>query len=623
MLSSRVARTPSAPPRRRTRPLRSLFWVVLAILGVLGVVHPLWSAYQDVRALKADALLSRQAKAVHNGDALLDVLVKARGPLASLTAMARDYGFLGSLPGLGPIYQDLQHLVVGADAAVQAGIVLTPSLRPLLPAVGYSAGADKAYTHRGGLAALQALVSEAPALHAQLGQALPDLKRMQLAWSAVNPAALPAPIRALPVPWAALPQTGTAVYQSAMRFSAWLPLLPGLLGQPTPQRYWLLFQNSGEMRATGGFITAYGYAVVHDAKPRSMTAYNIYTLDPHNSDPARYQPPEPLMLNRYLHLPVWHLRDANTSPNVPTSIRRLYRFYDSFPGLPQVNGTVLIDTWFVDMLLQDIGGLKLPPQYGSITLTASNANYEMEYIAEKSGLSQANRKAFIGIVMRDLWQQVVHAHGHELLTVLATIQQALRDQYLVLYFNRPQAEALAVKNHWAGTMTVHPQGDYLMVVDENLGGHKDNFFIREQVTSAITERHGRFFQTTTVHWTEPAVLNQWMVVRYAAWIRLYVPLGSRLISLKGGDSPYPPTYVDRSLNKLVISTHIAMPARKSLLVPPSHHVLTATYELPAGINMSTYQIQKQPGVPPVQETVTDKGHTVHGILNSDWILPLP
>lgn len=94
------------------------------------------------------------------------------------------------------------------------------------------------------------------------------------------------------------------------------------MGEKTPQRYLVMVENSGELRATGGFLTAYGYLEQNRGKIDAMSAQNTYAL----LNRIHYRPPAPAPIAKYVYTPTWHLRDANWSPNVPTTVAKIYQF---------------------------------------------------------------------------------------------------------------------------------------------------------------------------------------------------------------------------------------------------------------------------------------------------------
>ncbi|WP_051350963.1 DUF4012 domain-containing protein [Sulfobacillus thermosulfidooxidans] len=367
-------------------------------------------------------------------------------------------------------------------------------------------------------------------------------------------------------------------------------VLQQILGIPLSQTYLVLFQNSGELRPTGGFITAYSVITVKDGQIQIGASHNIYSLQ----NQVTYRPLAPSILH-YVYTQHWHLRDANISPNLPTTVGYIQRFYSSIKGAPPINGMIFVNTWLVDDLLKVMGPLRLPASYHHLTITWQNANMTMETIAEHSHLPQATRKAFIGVMMQELLTQAFKARGSALVHILNTLYHGLQRKYLLLWFANTKSEELAVHYHWAGRIRPHVPSDYLEVVDMNLGGHKDNFFMREVVDVRITQQHDRYVQSDTITWYNPALDNGWLVVPYQAYVRVYVPLGSKLISITAGNGAIF-DYNNLTVNKTVFGRHISLPGRTSLSQPARRGSMTFTYLLPKTLPMTSLWIQKQPGI---------------------------
>lgn len=414
-----------------------------------------------------------------------------------------------------------------------------------------------------------------------------------------------------------------AIQSASQTFMNILPMMVGphpvfakLVGFPHAVRYFLIFQNSGELRATGGFMTAYAYVPFHDGRLGKITSQNIQQLD----SKVTYHPPAPTVIGAYLPVKYWHLRDANTSPDVPQTVATIQRFYRSIPGAPSINGVVFIDTWFVDDLIADVGGLNVPTVGGkTIHLTAQNANYEMEYMAEGMGLPANLRKLFIGTMMKELMHEVFHGHVSELLKVSETLRQALNHKQVLLYFDNKQAEATAARYHWAGIIPTKVHGNYIQVVDENLLGHKDNYYVRESYDVQVKRVKGRNVETVTIHWVDPAIVNWWLTVPYHSWVRVYAPAGSTFISMKGIDS-YAQVTNDTSLNKTVFGGHVDLPGRFSKSQPPSKGTVTVKFQLPRGVNVRRMLVQKQPGMLAEPVRVTADGVTRAILLADDeWM----
>lgn len=564
-------------------------WIIgIGVVTLLAayVVIPLWIIKVRVPRLAQEINTVRSDLHQKKFQQLDTALTRMHSTLSTLQGAGRLGIYARLIPHYGAEYANSMKLLAGA-------VDLTEGARIALKGVPSDLTQHK-------IPALAALLT---AWKPEVVPALPWIRKASQAWNAVRPQGLPGVLRAR---WPLIDQIRQlmpSVIAYGPTLAASGPTLATILGEHQSQRYLVMFENSGELRATGGFMTAYGYLVMSHGKVKSVSSQNIYTL----SAKVRYRPPASLVIHRYLYLWHWHLRDSNWSPNVPTTVQNIYKFYDSVPGVPPVNGTIMVTTWFVDRLLQDVGPVTVPSTVGPVKVTAQNANYEMEYMAEKSGLSQAERKAFISVMMKTILHKAFTARGISLEHILATVTQGLQQKLLLVNFNSSEAQSLLQKLNWAGTIDRKVSGNYLEVVDENLGGHKDNYFIHESVAVDVQKVGKQTVEHVSVTWVNPAPPDgNWLVVPYTAWIRLYLPAGTKLQHLTGENGPIQ-QYLNTAVNKTVIGTHVTVPNKATASAPPSRGTLTYTLLLPKTVPTDRLTLQKQPGVPEITYQVTVGG----------------
>lgn len=581
-----------APPSRRHK----LWWwlagsgVVVALLSVFAAI-PGSNLLHQVTVMKKTVKSLEKDNSTHNF-AGLSAQVSALGQeAAKLLATLHGMQYLGSMPIVGADFRDGEEAMTAVDDGLKGVQTLMPALARMAPLAGYRTRFHPSSSFSGGQK-ISAFVSGLPILGPALKRAYPDFVRAQTAFNKVQPK----DFRGVLAPVGAKLATAQSLLNAAVRN---MPLvyqsasaLQNILGAPRSKRYLIIFQNSGELRATGGFMTAYAFVTLNHGRIGHITAQNMQLLDAQ----VTYRPPASTVIATYLPVSYWHLRDANTSPNVPTTVADIKRFYSSIPGAPGINGIIFIDTWFVDQLIGDVGGITVNTPRGAVTLNQSNANMKMEYMAEGQALPTNLRKKFIGTMMKTLLDEVMHSHGQELARVLSTVNESLNRKFILLNFNNPKAEALVKRYHWGGIMDRHVSGDYLSVVDENLLGHKDNFVMRYHIRTSIRRVGSRYQETASITYRDPAIDNGSLFVPYRSWVRFYVPMGSKLISIAGVDGiPYQ-VYNNTTVDKTVFGGHVDLPPRTSTAEPAARHTVTVTYWLPKGVSMKSLTVQLQPGV---------------------------
>jgi hypothetical protein len=248
----------------------------------------------------------------------------------------------------------------------------------------------------------------------------------------------------------------------------------------------------------------------------------------------------------------------------------------------------------------------------------------MEYVAERLGTKQAQSKAFLGTLLNELRKRFLHASGNTLVGMLSTLQAGVAESHMAVYFNNPAEERLAVRWGASGAVPRTVNGDYLSVVNDNLGAHKDNFFLQTDVSTTIRRlSSGVLEQTVQIHWIMPAVAHGWLVVPYTGWNDVYVPKGSHLVSATVMPGSKIRVGTNQSLNKTVFGMRLDIPARTSLKVPPTTAQETLVYTLPKDTNPRRILIQKQPGVFGQTLSVQDGGLHVSYYQTRTLTLTLP
>lgn len=607
-----------APVRRnrvfsKKKFVRNMSWLAIFVGIVMFLLWPLGSLAFDGLQAKADLSQLKAGKRAHNFSLISTAISRLTGPMRGIKNNVARLSYLQWIPGISGYWKDANALSQAGYYGMQGLGIMMPQLSKVAPLFGYSTATTPHAKPVSGKAKIYGFVHALPEIGPALMQAKTPLTKANSYFQQVNPQLLSSQLAKYGVSIGSLQQISQGLVANIPTIDHSVSVLQSVLGVPHAKRYLLVFQNSGELRPTGGFMTSYGYVTLNNGKLGKLTAHNIYSL----ASVVTYRPSAPPILG-YVYTQHWHIRDANLSPNVPTTVNYIQRFYNSIPNAPHINGVIFIDTWFVDKLLQAVGPITMPATYHHIKITAQNANYEMEYLAERAGYPAATRKKFIGIMMHMLIHKVMSSHGSQLTKVIGAVGSSLTHKLVVVNFHNPQAQALAVKYNWAGTFDRNVRGDYLEVVDANLGGHKDNYFMHYYVSSNIRKIGTRYQQSTTITWVNPAVLDHnWLVVPYKSWTRLYVPYGSRLISITGNVNGLKEQYNNNLVHKTVFGDHVSIAGRKSLKQPPAKGHMTVTYWLPKGIHLSQYVMQKQPGVRGLHETVNFGSFKKTFYLNQD------
>lgn len=307
-------------------------------------------------------------------------------------------------------------------------------------------------------------------------------------------------------------------------------VLPSFAGYPQQKTYLFLLENNNELRPTGGFIGTYGILKVKDGEVVSLSTDNIYNLDAKAEDFLRIDPPEPL--KKYLDSQRWFLRDANWSPDFPTSALQVLSMFDQEKQAPQhLDGIIAITPTFVQSLMRLTG----PISTDGVTFTSDNVVDQLQYQVEvafvRKGITDANRKDIIGDMSAMLFERLLALPKTKWGELATTLGAMTKEKHLLLYTGDNETEALIASNGWGGEVRT-PQGDGFFVVDANLASLKTDQTMERSITYSVAPEGNDLLATLAITYNHRGNFD-WKTTRYRTYTRVYVPDGSTLLDHQG------------------------------------------------------------------------------------------
>jgi hypothetical protein len=393
------------------------------------------------------------------------------------------------------------------------------------------------------------------------------------------------------------------------------PAIPTLLGVDEPQTYLILVQNNHELRATGGFITAVGTITVDKGRLSGLEFTDSYVIAPDTED----HPLAPEPMKQFMGIEILFLRDANWSPDFPTSARFAQALYAQDVGV-EVDGVVAVDLRSVELLVGALAPLEVP---GADTpLTGDNILEQiMNFWDQPPGTDISpeaghewwlQRKDFMPLVAKAAIERIQSGDFNPI-SLAEAIHSALNERAVQIWLADPEAAELLAEQGWDGRMLPEEGADYLSLIDMNMGYNKVNAVLEReldykvdwpddpaapaQATLTVTYRHPlnvvdeRCSPQTgygmLVTYTE-------MIERcYFGYVRLYVPKGSELLSLDGVEA--------NSVHSQAGERGTRVFAGYFSMKPGQEHTVTFTYHLPPSITPEDYRlvVQRQAGIGPL------------------------
>lgn len=595
------------------------FGIVIVLLVVIGLM-----------LLPMRGVMAKTQNTVTVGKAMLSAiksqdLEKTKEGLAntrkSMEELRSEYNkviALKAVPVLGAYVSDGDHAIKAAFAGLDAGDRAIEALEPNADILGLKG--ESTFVSGTADDRIQTAVKTMNALVPKINAMAESIDVLRKELDYIDPARYPEKVRGVVIR-ANLVSAKETIDNAANLFVNAQPLLmnlPKMLGEPEEKRYLVLFQNDKELRATGGFITAYAQFRFVRGKAILEKADDIYTLDA--SLRKKFPAPEEILK---FHKGVYNLniRDSNLSPDFKVSMQKFEELYDSASGKEKIDGIFAVDTHVLVEALRILGPMNVYGREFSAEIDkrcdCPRAVYELEdYSTRPVGYVREARKDIIGVLLQSILQKALGVSPSQYWgSLFQMLLSEIGQKHVLAYLHDDEAQKAAESFNMAGRiMTAEEtaavlkyqegQGwDYLHINNSNMAGAKSNMFVSEKYTKDTTvNSDGTVTTKLTVEYKNPyqgsdCGLESGGLCLNAPlrnWVRVYVPKGSKLVESKGTQSPKDnkPVPMDsfESLGKTVFEGFL-------IVNPMGTARLDITYTSPVKSADTKYRLlfQKQPG----------------------------
>ena len=570
--------------------------ILLILLVLFAVVYlPLRGAYSAAKRMVSASRAVSEAVKNENLDDIRSNLRLMKSANDDLNGSLAWLFWVRAVPYIGNFYADAKHFASAAQSELTAANMIADSLDPYKTELGFTGSPTP------GIDRLTQFVKILDKITPQLDKIQPYLKKARAEVSSIDVSKYPESFGKTPlksrIDVAKNFIIGADIAISDHRDA--LSIAPSALGQPTPKTYLLIFQNDKELRATGGFMTAYAFLTFNGGHISSTTSDDIYRLDEKLLERCRsvicpLTPPDPIV--RFLPeangkpKSAWSMRDSNLSPDVPTSMQSFEKMYSYLPNAEKFDGIILIDTNVVEQLIKITGPIEV---YGT-TYSADfdkrcncpNVIYGLESYAQIIEKGEQGRKAILGQLMQQLLARSLGASADKMPEFINAGIKLANSKHILMYMHDNQTQDALARLNWTGQIQSF-NGDYLHINDSNFAGGKSNLYVNQEVTLDKVVKDGRVVNKLTINYSNTQKYGIWLNAINRDYVRVYVPRGSRLISSKGSEVQVG-TFDE--LGKTVFDAFIQVRPQNSL-------TLQFEYEVPGDFGDKNYPllIQKQPG----------------------------
>lgn len=350
------------------------------------------------------------------------------------------------------------------------------------------------------------------------------------------------------------------------------------------KRFLILLQNNMELRPGGGFLGQYAVVKIKDGNVTKNYFEDANLLDQRITAKI----PAPYPFKRMMSIKKWKFRDSNFSPDYPTNVEKAKYFYRLSGGNSQFDGVIAINADTFNRIF-DLTGPLTVPGYG-ITLDSENATLKLEEIVEKKyimneNIDTQNRKA----IMKTLTNLIIEklAKIENIPKVSKFILEELRNKDVMLNFEDENLQKLIEGVHWGGKVSEDWGGDYLMLVDSNMGALKSNYYVKRDIEYNVDLTGEKPIAELKVFYRNEAPYGDWRTSDYHSYFRVYAPEGSNLLEREMVSYPL----IENDFGKTYFGflLHVLIGGKTDIRIK---------YELPEKVREGDYKllVQKQSGM---------------------------
>jgi hypothetical protein len=405
---------------------------------------------------------------------------------------------------------------------------------------------------------------------------------------------------------------------------------PRLMGGTSegPKTYLLLVQNEDELRPTGGFITAVGTLLVQNGQISSLTFQDSSDLE----NWTRPYPAAPWQLQQYMNSRVMILGDTSWFTDYPTAALYAETLY-SYADAHSVDGVIAFDQQMLVEVLSVTGPVEL--EGVPYPIDSSNVIAYMRAAktptAEESASPDWSNKAFMMKIANALVEKIFSGEIQPE-RLAALMLQVLNEHHLLLEFDNSPLTSLLARYYWDGA--VRPDGgDFLMVVDTNIGRNKTNAVVGSSLAYDVdlTNLQSPIGSLTVIHTNnaDAIICKPWDKIRvpdepgypitdcYWNYMRVYMTGGTKLLEavpqfvpsgwmILRQNVPAQVDILDEGINGVqAFGTLQVVPGGQSLTTSFRFALPAAVLEFQPSSGQYVYhlKVQKQPGTLAVPVTI--------------------
>ena len=592
-------------------------FIVLIIIGgmVFFSLRDLYYSTQLAGKAALEAYASVKAKDLDN---VRDKLISTEKAFLVVENNLKRVYWMSYLPFIGEYLKDGQHGLTAAINGIQAAEITTDTLVPYADLLGL----------KGKSSFVEGTADERIRLAVEtLDKIIPDVDKIADKIAIVNQELKQIDVDKYPSKIGSftvrekLKSSKDLVLQTSTLFVDAKPLfrkIPELLGIKDKKKYLVIFQNDAELRATGGFITAYAVFNVDKGKLSVEKSDDIYKLD--EAKKKKFTAPAPI-LKYHQGVNYLELRDSNLSPDYLLSMQTFEKMLsESVSDFPEFDGIISLDTHVLVSAIKILGEFNVYGRSFSADLdkrcNCAKAIYELEdYATKPVAYVREERKDIISALLFQIMQRALGISPSKYWGQLTQVfMDEAAQKHILFYFHDEDSQKGVESLNVAGRIKDY-KGDYLHISDVNFAGAKSNLFVQKSVKYDLkSESDGSLTATLTINYKNPSPPSNCNLEAgqlclngiLRNWLRIYVSRGAKLLDFIGSEKA---TQTYDELGKTVFEGfHTVKPEGVTEVI--------VKYQLPDKVKKGEIYhllIQKQPGTDAQNYSIIINGREIEKV----------
>jgi hypothetical protein len=348
--------------------------------------------------------------------------------------------------------------------------------------------------------------------------------------------------------------------------------------------FMILLQNNMELRPGGGFLGQYAILKIKDGEVISTFFEDANLLDQRIT--AKISPPYPF--TRMMQLKKWKFRDSNFSPDFPTNVEKAKYFYRLAGRSSNFDGVIAVNANTFNDILELTGPITVPG-YG-VAFNSNDGALKLEEYVEKRyiinpEIDTQNRKKIMKKMMPIIISKLFSLENIAKISDL--VHKEFESRNIMVNFADPKLQKEIESVYWDGKVASNWSGDYLMMVDANMGALKTDYYIKRDISYNLDLTTEKPTITLNINYKNTASYGDWRTSDYHSYLRIYVPRGSNFLESKMVSFTNKGEEFEKSYFGFIC--HVLIGGETNAMIK---------YELPAGFDVDKYHllIQKQSGV---------------------------